>query len=176
MDVSLWSSTDHGSLALYEPTWEKLSIPARLSCSLFPLSRLAGCWVYYTAYGTGSIGAVGPDQPGCSVNSHLCLATPENMAYQHHSGCIVRWSTTWELLNILARPQCFPVDLLYSVKFAGIKMERGNLLRVDRCEYYGQINIDKCLCKGSHAMQARQISGLAYLIFVSWSLLSICSL
>lgn len=55
-------------------------------------------------------------------------------------------------------------------------MERGNLLRVDGCEYYGQVNIDQCLCKDSHALQAGQISGLAYLTFVSWTLLSIWSL
>lgn len=77
---------------------------------------------------------------------------------------------------MLVRLQCFPVDLLNSIKLAGIKMGRESLLRVDRCEYYSQINIVKCLYKDSHALQAGQISGLAYLTFFSWTLLSLCSL
>lgn len=64
--------------------------------------------------------------------------------------------------------------ICFTLKFAGIKMGRGNLLRVARCEYYNHISIDKCLCQDSHALQAGQISGLACLTFVSWTLLPVC--
>lgn len=77
--------------------------------------------------------------------SYLYIATPEDMAYQHHSGCILRGADYLRVLNMSVRPQCLPVDLLYCIKLAGIEMGRGNLLRVASCEYYGQINIDKCL-------------------------------
>lgn len=128
----------------YEPTWQKLNMQARLSCSLFPLClwnweqwghwpRLASLLCEHSACAHLWVRLVSSDLLQRKIEvwsaiypwhqkrfllwypelldivyclvcmiasksvpheqgSHLYLATPENLAYQHHSGCIVRWS------------------------------------------------------------------------------------